>query len=87
MEWREHAACVDVDPELFFPLTASGPSERETAQAVAVCSSCQVRLECLDWSLTQEIVHGVWGGLSEADRTTMLRERRSLATTESAMSG
>lgn len=76
MGWRERAACTDVDPELFFPLTASGPSQFQTAQALAVCAGCTEREECLEWSLDQEIQHGVWGGLSEPEREVLLRQRR-----------
>jgi WhiB family transcriptional regulator, redox-sensing transcriptional regulator len=79
MEWRDHAACRDVDPELFFPLTSAGPSRAQTAAALTVCGSCVVRAECLDWSLEQKIDHGVWGGLSEEQRVVVLRQRRRSA--------
>jgi WhiB family transcriptional regulator, redox-sensing transcriptional regulator len=83
MEWRERAACLDVDPELFFPISDSGPSRYRTQQALAVCAGCPVRAECLDWSLEQNIMHGVWGGLSEDQRATVLRRRQRATVNES----
>jgi WhiB family transcriptional regulator, redox-sensing transcriptional regulator len=76
MEWRDQSACREVDPELFFPLTASGPSQFQIAKARAVCATCVVRLQCLNWSLDNDVTHGVWGGLSENERHDLLRARR-----------
>jgi WhiB family transcriptional regulator, redox-sensing transcriptional regulator len=76
MEWRDRAACRNVDPELFFPLTFSGPSQRQTEQALAVCTTCSVRSACLDWAIANDVVHGVWGGLSEDQRVAAHRASR-----------
>jgi WhiB family redox-sensing transcriptional regulator len=77
MEWREQAECLEVDPELFFPLTVSGPSTWQTAAAVEVCNRCAVRTKCLDWALANDVHHGVWGGVSEEQRRAM-RARPSM---------
>src|SRR2546429_4670702 len=45
--WWSRAACRSADPELFFPVSAAGPSRVETAAAKAVCAGCDVRRECL----------------------------------------
>jgi WhiB family transcriptional regulator, redox-sensing transcriptional regulator len=71
MRWTERAECRESDPELFFPLTTSGPSVYQTDQARAVCVRCAVRAQCLAWSLTNNITHGVWGGLSEQERRVL----------------
>jgi WhiB family redox-sensing transcriptional regulator len=76
MDWSDLAACRDVDPELFFPITSKGPGAFEIARARSVCRGCSVRPECLDWALDREILHGVWGGLSEDERIDILRSRR-----------
>ena len=36
MDWRSKAACLTVDPELFFPIGNTGPAIRQVAEAKAV---------------------------------------------------
>ena len=64
--WRELAACRGAELNLFFPERgeSAGPARR-------VCSACPVREPCLDYAISNRIVHGIWGGLTE-------RERRAL---------
>lgn len=66
--WWELAACKRADPELFFPVSGTGPARRQAAQAKAVCAACDVRQLCLDYALTTMQAHGVWGGLTEDER-------------------
>lgn len=76
-DWRHRAVCRDVDPELFFPVGNSGPALAQTADAKAVCASCPVATECLDWALESGQEAGVWGGLSEDERRARKRSARS----------
>jgi WhiB family redox-sensing transcriptional regulator len=71
--WREHAACRHEDPELFFPVGTSGPAAMQTEQAKAVCRTCPVREQCLQWALETGQSIGVWGGTSETERRTLKR--------------
>jgi len=73
VDWRSKAACLDADPELFFPLTDQGPSLVQVREALEFCGTCQVREACLDWALEQEIRHGVWGGTTEHERLSSRR--------------
>jgi WhiB family redox-sensing transcriptional regulator len=66
--WRTLAACRSADPDLFFPISSSGPSLAQVAQAKAICAGCPVRRECLAFALRTHQAHGVWGGLSEQER-------------------
>jgi WhiB family redox-sensing transcriptional regulator len=66
--WRTLAACRSADSDLFFPISSSGPSLAQVAQAKAICAGCPVRRECLAFALRTHQVHGVWGGLSEQER-------------------
>jgi WhiB family redox-sensing transcriptional regulator len=67
-DWRRFAACRSADPELFFPVSASGPSLSQATKAKAICSACQVRRACLAFALTTRQAHGIWGGTSEEER-------------------
>jgi WhiB family transcriptional regulator, redox-sensing transcriptional regulator len=66
--WWDLAACRLEDAELFFPVTETGPARLQVARAKAVCAGCRARQQCLDYALRTRQVHGVWGGMSEADR-------------------
>lgn len=76
MEWVHRAKCRDVDPELFFPVGTTGPAAAQIEAAKAVCVSCSVRDECLEWSLVTGQDAGVWGGTSEEERRSIRRARR-----------
>jgi WhiB family redox-sensing transcriptional regulator len=67
-DWWDLAACHTGNAELFFPVTEAGPARLQVAQAKAVCAGCRVRQECLNYAMTTHQAHGVWGGMSVADR-------------------
>ena len=71
MDWRSKAACLSVDPELFFPIGNTGPAI--AAEAKAVCHSCSVEAICLQWAIENNQDSGVWGGLSEEERRSLKR--------------
>jgi WhiB family redox-sensing transcriptional regulator len=73
MDWRNYAACRDVDPELFFPIGNTGPALIQIEDAKQVCQRCQVREECLRWALDSGQDSGVWGGMSEDERRALKR--------------
>jgi WhiB family transcriptional regulator, redox-sensing transcriptional regulator len=77
-EWWSLAACKSADPDLFFPISQSGPASAQIARAKAVCARCAVRDECLRYALAADPVHGVWGGMSEEERR-LLRRREQKA--------
>lgn len=71
--WQNNAACKGCDPDLWH---AEG---RGAFNARRVCTTCPVRRPCLDYALTNRIDHGVWGGLSAAERARLLRRRHQVA--------
>ncbi|MEV7683236.1 WhiB family transcriptional regulator [Streptomyces sp. NPDC088341] len=71
--WRAGGACIGEDPELFFPIGTTGPSALQIEEAKAVCHRCSVMKTCRSWALESGQEHGVWGGLSEADRRSLKR--------------
>lgn len=66
--WWELAACQTADPELFFPVSETGPARRQLDRAKSVCAGCDVRQLCLDYALASREANGVWGGLTEDER-------------------
>lgn len=74
-DWRQRAACRDVDPELFFPVSDTGPGARQADQAKAVCARCPVREQCLDYALDTGLDHGIFGGTTETERRELRRAR------------
>jgi WhiB family redox-sensing transcriptional regulator len=72
-DWRESAACRAADPELFYPVSATGPGAADAARAKAVCAGCQVRRQCLQFALATRQLHGVWGGTTEQERQLRFR--------------
>lgn len=78
-EWWDKAACRGKPGEWFFPPNPGTEATRLAAHGKAVCSSCGVQGQCLEFALTEPAEqHGVWGGLTTG-------ERRGL--TNSAMKG
>ncbi len=73
MPWRDQAACLTEDPELFFAIGNTGPARRQIAEAKAVCQRCSVVDTCLTWAMDSRQDAGVWGGLSEDERRTVKR--------------
>lgn len=74
--WRNSAACRDTNPDLFFPVGQTGPAIDHIASAKAVCTTCAVRRECLEYALMTNQDAGIWGGATEDERRKIRRERR-----------
>ena len=41
--------------------------------AKRICGGCEVREECLSAALERHESHGVWGGLNELERRSLIR--------------
>ncbi|MEU9689238.1 WhiB family transcriptional regulator [Amycolatopsis japonica] len=67
------AACRGEDPELFFPVTETGPGARQAARAKAVCARCPVVSACLAYAVDNGLAHGVFGGLTGSERRQLIR--------------
>ena len=68
------AACSTADPELFFPISSSGPAVHQAKRAKAICARCEIRQACLDYAIDAGPIQGVWGGTTERERR-LLRQR------------
>ena len=69
-DWRNKAACRDMDPDLFFP-TARG----EERLALKTCSTCPVIHECARYAAELAEINdcplqGIWGGRNYMNNET-----------------
>lgn len=62
-DWLELAACKDAEDAMF-----PGSLEDDIAHAKSFCRRCPVVDSCLQWALATGEEHGVYGGLTEAER-------------------
>jgi len=68
-DWASRGACRDVDPESLFVVGAA------QHKAKTICMGCPVRVDCLADALDSRAEFGVWGGMTERERRTLLRRR------------
>jgi WhiB family transcriptional regulator, redox-sensing transcriptional regulator len=66
--WMSRSACRGEDPELFFPIAASGSALAQVSSAKAVCGRCPVQANCLSYALLTEQSDGIWGGTTREER-------------------
>jgi WhiB family redox-sensing transcriptional regulator len=67
------AGCLEADPEIFFVDNQDEPeySKGDTEAAIAICRSCLVKVDCLEFALKEKAI-GVWGGTTTNKRKVML---------------
>lgn len=70
MDWAKKAACLGMNPEIFYP-DSDEIHSKVTKLALSICQGCPVRAECLTHAVNNDESFGIWGGLS-------LRSRRKL---------
>ncbi|RNM12242.1 WhiB family transcriptional regulator [Nocardioides pocheonensis] len=67
-DWTVLAACLDEDPDLFFPAGERGAAPAQLERARKICQSCPVRGWCLQLALRIDADHGMWGGTTPHER-------------------
>jgi WhiB family redox-sensing transcriptional regulator len=76
--WQIKASCRGPQAAVFFPPPQferkDEKLERES-RAKAICAACPVKRDCLDYAVSIREVHGIWGGLNEAERKQLLSQR------------
>jgi WhiB family transcriptional regulator, redox-sensing transcriptional regulator len=75
--WEAQARCRTEDPTLFFGPNRFEPKQERLAReaaAKAVCATCPALAPCRQQALSQGELYGVWGGLGEADRRSLLAD-------------
>lgn len=77
--WRAAGACASADPDLFFPVSATGISAAQADQACRICAGCRVRRQCLQFAMDHGEMEGIWGGTTPEER---VRARRAMTARE-----
>ena len=78
--WQIRAACRGPQAAVFFPPPQferkDEKSDRET-RAKAICATCVVKKDCLEYAVAIREPHGIWGGLNEVERKQLLGQKVS----------
>lgn len=72
--WKQSACATAKDVD-FYP-EPGREYPRRVMEAKAVCKECPIKMQCLEYALTNE-EHGIWGGLGPAERQSLVRSRRA----------
>lgn len=71
ISWQDEAACQRAGNEIFFADPV--PGSKDIAEAKSLCKACNVRWDCLQFALRNDIRYGVWGGFTPAERSSYLK--------------
>lgn len=77
--WQAYAECRGLGPKRFYP--GQGAQGQDVDKIKAICRSCPVREECLDYAINRPEEYGIWGGLSgrqlQRERARRRRQERA----------
>lgn len=66
------AACQGMSTDIFF-----SNEPEDIKEAKNTCIQCEVRLQCLQWAISQNEA-GIWGGFTEGERKRMPRRKKAV---------
>lgn len=78
--WQPIALCRGNHSHLFFPPSTTerkDERERREARAKAICMVCPVRTPCHEYAMEIREPYGIWGGLTEVERRSLLARAAS----------
>ena len=77
-DWTALAKCQGTADDMFGEAI-------DQKRARQLCTGCPVRFDCLAEALDNRIEWGVWGGLTERERRSLLRQRTDITSWKSAL--
>lgn len=72
--WQQRAACRGPHAVIFYPPASferKDDRRRREARAKEICRTCVVKEACLQYALSINESHGIWGGLNEVERRAL----------------
>lgn len=80
-DWRDDGLCRNpvLDPELWHPAGTTGHWAVQIGNAKQICFACPVLTTCRQWALDNREPHGIWGGLTEQERSSWRRRLQRAA--------
>ena len=74
-EWMAQGNCRGKSTAMWFPLSGNAPAAR------ALCASCPVKSQCLEYALTDKPAPaGIWAGTDERERREIRKLRKVTST-------
>jgi WhiB family transcriptional regulator, redox-sensing transcriptional regulator len=74
-DWRAASACLNADPDIFFPVAVGTAASNQVSLALRLCQGCTVRQHCLDFAMQSGEKEGIWGGTTPDERIRARRAR------------
>jgi WhiB family redox-sensing transcriptional regulator len=71
-KWKSTPACAGTDTELWFN-EDDEPGYREKILLQRICASCEVRNQCLEYSLKHSVM-GYWAGTTPRERQRLRKQ-------------
>ena len=71
-KWESTPACAGTDTELWFNKDDE-PSYSEKNLLQRICASCEVRNQCLEYSLKHSVI-GYWAGTTPRERQRLRKQ-------------
>jgi WhiB family redox-sensing transcriptional regulator len=75
LDGMRRAACKGQPDEVFFPDLGDDGERPNYTTARHICAGCPVQAQCLVSALELKICHGMFAGLTPAERATLRRQR------------
>lgn len=73
IDWMRRAACKGQPDVVFFP-DHEDDEQPDYTTARHICAGCPVRSQCLAYALELNIRHGMFAGLTPAERAALRRQ-------------
>lgn len=78
LRWFARAACRNHPTDLWFANNGRKPYMKSNREAVAICDTCPVRADCLEYALELPTPwHGIFGGHNPAERIEIYKQRHN----------